>query len=183
MIPRLFGITPGDGRDLRPYAASLASLPAWIVREREVDEGLLDGIRGLVVLHDRMPGARAVARERGLGLHLPSGGDVASVRHLTIVGVSCHSSADVDVAFSAGADYVLLSPVWSPASKPDDNRPTLGLGAYLSIAGDRPVLALGGVSPARLRALRERGGYGAAVLGGLFDSEDPASSLVAYQKT
>jgi thiamine monophosphate synthase len=82
-------------------------------------------------------------------------------------GVSCHEAAEVDAAFGAGATYALLSPVWRPASKPDDRREPLGPERFLAIARERPVLALGGVTPERHAWLRARGAWGSAVLGGL----------------
>ena len=69
-------------------------------------------------------------------------------------------------AEDAGADYVLLSPVFRPTSKPEDDRPTLGLEG-LEAAQRRlgiPVFALGGITPANAEAVLAVT-FGVAVLG------------------
>lgn len=139
--------------------------------ERAVALGLAAAV------HERCPGGIAVAAALGVPVHLrggaePGGGPFAA---------STHTADEVDRALSAGAVYVTLSPVWPPASKPDDARPTLGPDAFLAIARDRPVLALGGVTPARFAALLARGGFGAAALGPLCgDPRDVTRAVASY---
>lgn len=174
----LLGISPGDGRDLCPWLEALgrAGLPGVLIREPNVDRETLDRWVGLAVdglpfvaVHDRNPHAREIARRRGVPLHVASDTPPPPVPF----AASTHSADEVDDALAAGAVYCLLSPVWSPLSKPDDVRPPLGPDRFLAIAGARPVLALGGVTPERFRVL-QAAGAGAAVLGGLSDP-DPMS--------
>ena len=117
----------------------------------------------------------------GMGLHLPSDADVAAwrARHGGLLGVSTHSLLEARAAQEAGADYVLLGPAFRPTSKPLDRRPTLGLRglAEAQRALDIPVFALGGIDPARARALREAGVYGVAVLGLLAARPELAATL------
>ena len=128
-----------------------------------------------LILHDRMPRARHVARVAGWGLHLPSGTDVAAVRadfpHR--LGVSCHSVDEVLAAEGAGADYVLLSPIWRPTSKPADRRPCLGTPGLrdATTRAPLPIFALGGVRGDRVTKARRAGAFGVAVLGGLFGGD------------
>lgn len=184
MIPRLVAVTPGDGRDLRPWLAALAAagLPGVVLREPAGDaDALVAAAAGIawVAVHERTPGARALAAARGLPLHVTATGAPGTAPW----GRSCHDAAAVDAAFAAGAAWVFLSPVASPASKPDDRRAPLGLPAFLAIGGARPVFALGGVTPAHLAAIVGAGGHGAAVLGGLFgvpSPDDAAARARAY---
>lgn len=163
MVPDLLAITPGDGRDLVPWLTALAraGLPGVLIREPALDRRSLARLAQIpvpyVVLHTRNPHAAQL----GLPLHGP-GCD----------GVSCHSEAEVNAAFAAGASYALLSPVWRPTSKPADTRPPLGLERFLAAAEARPVYALGGLQPDRYRNLRRHGARG-AVSGALFGAESP----------
>ncbi|HHO53214.1 MAG TPA: thiamine phosphate synthase [Deltaproteobacteria bacterium] len=180
--PELLAITPGDhlvGRDLRPWLVALGAggLPGVLIREPQLDRGdLLELIEiavasvAWVAVHARHPHDPCP----GLPLHLHA----SALRPTTgrSYGRSCHSPGEVDEALAAGASWALWSPVWSPASKPDDTRPPIGPDAFLSRARGRPVLALGGVTPERFGLLRRGEATGAAVLGGVFAAADPASA-------
>jgi thiamine-phosphate pyrophosphorylase len=124
-------------------------------------------------------GARVIVNTRAdvalaagaAGVHLPSGSFAPrELRAITppgfLIGVSCHSRADVERAQAEGADYAYLSPVFSPQSKPDARTP-LGLeGFAAAIRGlTLPVFALGGVTPARLSECLAAGAAGIAGIG------------------
>jgi thiamine-phosphate pyrophosphorylase len=164
----ILAITPGDGRDLRPWIEALvaAGLQGLLIREPGATaDQLRSWLRAapipLVAISDRNPHAGLARVHAHAGAPVVAGG-----------GASCHSAAEVDAALSAGAAYALLSPVWAPSSKPDD-RPTLGPDRFLRIAAGRPVFALGGVTPERHHALMRAGAHGSAVLGGIFSAPDP----------
>ena len=182
MIPGLLAITPGDGRDLFPWVEALAAagLPGLLVLEPASPEHELRRLISaclvripFVAVHARNPAAPSlVDSHRNLALHCRP----FETTTRAIFGVSCHSAEEVEHALSRGATYTLLSPVWSPGSKPDDTRAPLGPAAYLAVARDRPVLALGGITPERHRALVRAGSAGSAVLGGLFSLSSPAAA-------
>jgi Thiamine monophosphate synthase len=185
VIPTLLAITPDDGRDLREWARCLRGNPAPGVLIRAphlataelrilVDQAL-DNFP-LVAVHDRHPQAALITRATGALLHFPAGTAPSGGGF----GASTHDEAELQAALSAGATYALLSPVWSPASKPEDRRAPLGLDRFLAAARGRPVFALGGVTPARFAEVLRGGGAGAAVLGGLA-GPDPTSALAAYR--
>ncbi len=187
-MQRLLPISPGTHRissDLEWLCEGLhrAGCRQLVLREPHLDERSVIQLAMRVsvrlpelILHARLPGALALATTTGWGLHLPSDADVRALRsgfpHR--LGVSCHSAGDALSAQQAGADYVLLSPIWRPTSKPRDRRTCLGTsGLRAATAGLRiPVFALGGVRPDRIEKIRRNGAFGAAVLGGLF-SGDP----------
>jgi len=79
------------------------------------------------------------------------------------VGVSCHSSADVLAAEIAGADYAMLGPIFETPSKLSYG-PPLGLSILKEAVRQRriPVLALGGITPERVRACLQAGAAGIA---------------------
>jgi thiamine monophosphate synthase len=165
VIPRLFAITPGDGRDPVPWVRVLgdAGIRGLLVRGQSDSRRWVSAARdagfSCVFAHVRDPGAVESGAD---GLHLPDGDrpppdDCPWSR-------STHSAIDARRALAEGAAFAALSPIWSPSSKPEDRRPTLGIAGLLA-AGHGPVLALGGVEAERLSALRAAGGYGALVLG------------------
>lgn len=185
-VPSLVAITPGRpglalGRWLTVLGA--AGLPGVILREPQAtDEALTELVAtarahvGWVAVHARHPSAARC----GLPVHLPASGLPAPSGPW---GRSCHTEREVAASWAAGASWVTWSPVWRPTSKPDDARPPLGLPRFLAVGRGRPVLALGGVTPERFGALRRGGGWGAAVLGGLFGQATPeqaAGVLRAY---
>ena len=169
----LLAITPGDGRDLERWLRTLgeAGLPGVLVREPAWDADTLERAVAIacesvpfVAVHDRNPHARALARRWNLPLHVAGGAPLPGPPF----GASTHGEAEALAALAAGAAFCLLSPVWAPLSKPDDTRPTIGEERFLAVARDRPILALGGVTPERFHRLRAAGA-GAAVLGALSD--------------
>jgi thiamine-phosphate pyrophosphorylase len=119
----------------------------------------------------------ALAEELGASVHLQSAAAVgAARRHLrsdALVGVSAHSVDDVAAAAVAGADYVTLSPIFLTASKPGYG-PALGVAA-IGCAADLgiSVIALGGVTPDRVRSCVDAGSAGVAVMGEVMRSDQP----------
>lgn len=90
------------------------------------------------------------------------------------LGVSCHSATEIAAAEEAGADYVVVSPVFGV---PDKGTP-LGVDglAQLARTARRPVVALGGVTPDNVGLLRDLGLAGVAVIRSLRDAADPAAA-------
>ena len=118
----------------------------------------------------------------GAHLHLPVDAPTpAEVRphlpHGRWVSAAVHDEAELQRA--AGADLVLLSPVFTPASKQADARPTLGRAGYarLRARSECPALALGGVRLERLPLLGAV--EGAAVQGAVLGATDPVAAAQA----
>lgn len=116
------------------------------------------------------------------GVHV-GGGDPACVGQAreilgkdALVGYSAHSAAEAAGAFSLGADYVSLSPVFQPLSK-EGRFEALGLDELERVCSllDGPVYALGGVTPGAAASIRAAGAAGTAVITALLEAEDPAS--------
>jgi len=93
-----------------------------------------------------------------------------------LLGASCHSLEQVKSAADAGCDYVTISPIFTPFSKPSDNRDPLGLEGLQQIvdAVELPIFALGGIDAGNAAAMREVGAHGVASMGYLFPSDADA---------
>ena len=154
--------------------AALAGLPpgAAAIHLREKDLGgreLLALARALaavcrargqrLLVNDRLDVALAAGAD---GVHLPAAGvPPADARRLlgpgALVGVSCHSAADVARARDGGASYAFLSPIFDTPSKRAYG-PPLGLEALREAARlGLPLVALGGVTPGARRRVRAAG--------------------------
>ena len=113
------------------------------------------------------------------GVHLGKGTlSVSAMRaggYSGLIGYSAHSGEEAASAFSEGADFVTLSPVFPTKSK-FSSGPLLGLEAFgreLKIAGG-PVYALGGVGAENAASCLERGARGVALIGAILAADDPA---------
>ncbi len=135
-----------------------------------------------IQVHDRIQGARELARTGIVGLHLPAAVDPSTVRAEVPgrLGVSAHSRRALLAAEEARVDYALLSPVYKPGSKPLDMRSHLGAwkASRLWANVEIPVFALGGITPPRMRTCRRRGAYGAAGISGVFESPEGAQEAL-----
>jgi len=118
-----------------------------------------------VMVNDRLDVALAAKAD---GVHLGTNSMRADlVRRLAppgfAVGVSCHSLAEARAAQAAGADYLLLGPIFATPSKLAYG-PPLGLGLLRDVSAQvsLPVFALGGITLALAAACRQNGAAGIA---------------------
>lgn len=125
-------------------------------------------------VNDRLDVALAV---RAGGVQLGRGSlPPAEARRLNAewwIGRSVHSLGEARSAKAEGADYLLAGPVYATATHP--GAAPLGVEQVAAIAGvGLPVIAIGGVTPERVRDLRKAGVYGVAAIRALWDATDPA---------
>ena len=184
-----------SGRPLVPLIqqALAGGLRAVQLRERDLEtEPLLALAREvraatkphgtLLLLNDRVDVALACDAD---GVHLRSDSlPVAVARRLLgdarIIGVSTHSAEEVVRAESDGADFVVLGPIYDTPSKRDYGAP-LSL-RPLEEAARRcriPVLAIGGITAARMADVRKAGASGAAVVSSILSA--PSAEMAATQ--
>jgi thiamine-phosphate pyrophosphorylase len=118
-----------------------------------------------VVVNDRLDVALAAAAHGvHLGTHsIPAQIVRAHVRGDFLVGVSCHSLEEALAAQAAGADYLLLGPVYETPSKRPFG-PPIGLAKLRAVTSQvsLPVLALGGITLERVRPCLAHGAAGIA---------------------
>ncbi|MBI4499786.1 MAG: thiamine phosphate synthase [Gemmatimonadetes bacterium] len=189
-VPRVHVITDGQVAvlpNLESVAAALAISPAVAFHARlpKADGARVwelatrlrkaTGPRSLIIVNDRLDVARIVSAN---GVHLPENGlPIEAARQLLapgqLLGRSVHDPEEARRAAAAGADYVLLGPVWETASHPE--RP-IGLGALRGLEGIT-VIAIGGVTPERAKACRDAGAWGVAAISALWRAPDPAAAV------
>jgi len=133
-----------------------------------------------VIVNDRLDVALAAQAH---GVHLGTHSmPVDWVRRVAprefIVGVSCHSLEEALAAETAGADYILLGPIFATPSKLRYG-PPLGLAKLreVTLQVSTPVFALGGITPDRIADCRENGAAGIAGIR-IFQDADSVAELV-----
>lgn len=148
----------------------------WIqIREKDLPDGLLfeaaetaakkAGGAGIKVL---INGRADIASVCGAaGVHLPSDSPpVAAVRRSfpgLMVIKSCHTIEDIVMAETEGADCATIGPVFATPSKEGILEP-IGIDGLKKICSSCriPVMALGGIGPGDIGAMREAGAAGVA---------------------
>ena len=97
------------------------------------------------------------------------------------LGISVHSLHEARVAEERGADYLFYGHVFSSSSKPGSKPRGLSALSEICSAVSIPVIAIGGIGPANIAAVRAAGASGAAVISSIWasDSSERSSSLEA----
>jgi len=171
-------------------AALAAGVDAVQLRDKHAAGGpLLDAARTLrastrahgaaLLVNDRVDVAVAAGAE---GVHLPAAAmPIAAARRLlgpsAWIGRSTHAADEAHAATAAGADYVILGPIYATPSKSAYGAP-LGVRALAAAAGAScPIIAIGGIGAAEARAARRAGASGVAVIRAILDAPDPAAAV------
>jgi thiamine-phosphate diphosphorylase len=95
------------------------------------------------------------------------------------IGRSVHSVAQARSAQAEGADYLLAGPVFETATHPGAT--PLGVAGLREIVElGHPVIAIGGIDPARALDLARIGVYGVAAIRALWDSPEPGDAARAF---
>ena len=171
-----------------------AGLRAAQLREKDLEArdllGLADTLREATQRH----GARLIVNDRAdVALAARADGvqrthaslPVSALRRITpagfLVGASVHSEADARDAVAQGADFVVFGPVYDTPSKRRYGPPQ-GLAALEAVARavDRPVLAVGGLTPERVSEVLAAGAAGVAVIGAIYAAARPADATKAF---
>jgi thiamine-phosphate pyrophosphorylase len=117
---------------------------------------------------------------RADGLHLPFKAIIqknflAKAKKLGLrVGISAHTLEEASLAEGAGADLVLVGPIFPTASKP--GHPGVGLNFIIQVQKvlSIPLWSVGGINPTNLREVLKAGASVAAMRGALLTAPDPA---------
>lgn len=199
VLPILYAITDrvlSGGRDHAALVTLLVSGGARLIQIREKtprDRDHLDHVRravraagsGARILVNDRPDLALLAGAAGVhvgGEDLPPGAARALLGPDAIVGFSTHSVEEARRASSLPVDYVALGPIW-PTDHASVSRPPLGPEAIARAAAacDRPIVAIGGIDPARAREALEAGAAAVAVLGDLMTAADIPARVAAYR--
>lgn len=118
------------------------------------------------------------------GLHLGQlDGPMAEARAVVgarWIGRSTHTPDQVRAALAEGADYVAFGPVFDTPnlSRPKAVRGVERLAAVRPlIPADVPLVAIGGITEARLPAVREAGATSWAIIGAIAHATDPVATV------
>jgi thiamine-phosphate pyrophosphorylase len=94
------------------------------------------------------------------------------------VGRSVHGLDEARTAVAEGADYLLVGNVHPTTSHPE--RAGIGIGALAGFLFlGRPVVAIGGITPARAAEVRASGAWGVACIRAVWDAPDPVAAAEA----
>lgn len=171
-----------------------AGLRAVQLREKDLEArellALADTLREATQRH----GARLIVNDRA-DVALAASADgvqrthaslpVSALREITppgfLVGASVHSETEARDAAAQGADFIVFGPVYDTASKRRYGPPQ-GLAALEAVtrAVDRPVLAVGGLTPERVTDVLAAGAAGVAVIGAIYGAPRPADATKAF---
>jgi thiamine-phosphate diphosphorylase len=94
------------------------------------------------------------------------------------IGRSVHSLDQAAAAVSEGADFLVVGNIYETPSHPGRSAAGVGLLAATAALG-RPVIAIGGITPERVQAVKAAGAYGVAAIRGLWMEDDPAATVLA----
>ena len=149
----------------RPLRDLTSQSGARLFINDRVDVALAIGADGIQRAHHSLPTAaiRSVAGPKML------------------IGVSTHSAEEARNAQADGADFVVFGPIYDTPSKRAYGAP-LGLDALGRVAEavTIPVLAIGGITPERVPAVKVAGARGVAVIRAILADDRPADATKAF---
>ncbi len=157
-----------SGRRFHEVAASLAELQAttgcWLIVNDRVDIGKAVGARGIQLA------------SHSLGI-----AEARTVAPDTPIGTSVHSVEEARQAESEGASWCVVGTVFETPSHPGREPARLGFIEDVTSVLRIPVIAIGGIEPADVPALRKAGAHGIATIrgagwegmGNAFAEDDP----------
>ena len=125
-----------------------------------------------LVVNERIDVARAVgARAAQLTRRSVLAADARRIAPGLALGVSVHTARGAIAAATFGANWVVAGHVHATPSHPGE--PGRGDGLVIAAgAAGVPVIAIGGVLPAHIRALRDAGAHGVAAIRGVWGRGD-----------
>jgi len=186
------------GRDLVTVVREClaAGLPAVQVREKDLGAGDLAALSRQIRGATREHGAQLVVNDR-VDVALAVGADAVQRTHTSLtvndiravagprlrIGASVHSLDDARAAEAAGADWVVFGPVYDTASKRQYGAPQgLERLAAVTRAVGIPVVAIGGITPARVGEVRAAGARGVGVISAILTADSPAEVTRTFLK-
>ena len=195
-IPRLHAFTdaavladPALGSKAAAIAAA-GSAVALHARDRAASGARLTEVARRFVALARPPEAAAlvngrpdIARAAGAnGVQLGSGDLPPAEARVVLgagwIGVSVHSLGEAGSAADAGADFLVAGTIYDSTSHPE--YPGRGLTFLEEVTSlGLPVIAIGGITPARAKEVRDAGAYGVAAIAALWRAGDPAAAALA----
>lgn len=180
------------GRSLVPLLQRVlvVGMPAVQLRERDLSvrelmalarevQAITASCGSQLLINDRIDIALAL---EGVGVHLRSNSLPLPVARKMLgpqrlLGMSVHAVEEAVRAEAAGADYIVLGPIYETPSKQMFG-PPLGIHTLEKACTlvRIPIIGIGGVTAARAREMRHAGAFGAAVITAILGADDVASA-------
>ena len=164
------------------------------LRERELPAGELAALarrlkaitrgKALLIINDRVDVALAVESD---GVQLPEAGlATITTRGLIgkhgVLGRSVHSAEAAHQAEREGAEYVIAGTIYKSPSHPDAKPVGAKLISEITKDSSQPVLAVGGVTAAKVEELTKAGAAGVAVISAIAGVADPKAAAEELNK-
>ena len=184
--------TQTRGRELAAVVGEClaAGLPAVQVREKDLGaadlafvcrriRGLTLDTGALLIVNDRVDVALAVGADavQRASTSLAVKDIRALVARRLRIGASVHSLPDAIEAEINGADWLVFGPIYDTPSKRGYGPPQgLDKLARVATAVKIPVIAIGGITPERVRDVKRAGAGGVAVISAILMADSPADA-------
>jgi thiamine-phosphate pyrophosphorylase len=186
------------GRDLVTVVAEClgAGLPSVQLREKDLGAADLAALARKLQPFTRGQGARLIVNDR-VDVALAVGADAVQRTHTSLavndmraiagvrlrIGASVHSLDDALDAEARGADWIVFGPVYDTASKRQYGAPQ-GLDKLAAVvrAVRIPVVAIGGITPARVPEVRAAGARGVCAISAILSADSPADATRSFLK-
>jgi len=133
----------------------------------------------LFIVNDRMDVALAAGAD---GVHVGQD-DIHpdDVRRVVgddfIIGLSTHSSAEIDAAHATTADYIGVGPVYETPTKPGRQAVGLDLVRYAASGSKKPFFAIGGIDPTTAGEVASAGARSLSVMRCVAQADDPETAV------
>ena len=99
------------------------------------------------------------------------------------LGASVRDAREASAAREEGADYAFLGTMFETPTHPGRvGMGVEGLAATVGRAGGLPIVAIGGIDPARVPEVLGAGAYGVAVVRGVWDAPDAPGAVGRYRQ-
>ena len=141
---------------------------------------LIHAAGGLCIVNDRCDVALAVGAD---GVHLgqedlPLADARALVGSRMFIGISTHTLAQALGSEAGGADYIGFGPIFPTRTK-SDPEPVVGIEQLREVCARvrLPVVAIGGIHAANIRAVADAGPAAVAVVSAVLSAPDPSRAL------
>ena len=140
----------------------------------------------LLIVNDRIDVALAAGAD---GVHLgQTDVPLAEARKLArklLIGVSTHDLAQVRAAVAGGADYLGYGPVYATRTKanPDPVQGLAALRVAVTAAGETPIVAIGGITPAHAQDVYAAGAAAICAIRAVNEAADVVAAALGLAPT
>ena len=181
----LAGLAAAAGADVVQFREKRDWDRARLVQTARAMRDRIHSYGALLIVNDRVE----IALEAGAdGVHLGPGDlDPTNARQIVgkraVIGVTANDLDRVRSLRDAPLSYLGIGPVFGTRSKTDP-APRLGLRelSRLVAESDRPVIAIGGITPDRVAEVLATGAHGIAVLSDITCRQDPGERVRRFRE-